>query len=690
MARDPWGNVDRSAPALTRAGFGYQPALDGLRALAVMGVLFFHSGFSWARGGYLGVSAFFTLSGFLITTLLVIEYRDVGRIALGAFWARRARRLLPAAFAAVAVAALYVMFAAPHHVVVEFRGDGLAALFDVANWRFVLSGRGYLDTFAAATGVQSAQSPVLHFWSLAIEEQFYLVFPPLFYGLLRLARGRLAVVGAVLVAMTAASGVAAYVLGRSDHSRAYFGADARAAELLVGALLAVVFVSRRDGRSRGQPTLVPVARNAIGALGAAALVVAMIGWSAIDHRDPMLFRGALLLHASLTAIVIACALQAGWFARVLSVRPLVELGKISYGVYVFHWPIFQWIDGRADGRTGWSLFAVRMVVTLAVSVASYRLIEQPMRHGGTRRLAPRVPILAWAIPAWAAVVVLVIGAWSSPPAPTTVFAPVSASAASAAGRPGGQTEADAAVRAIDRTLPAMPAPRVTPTSVVPKSSASTTTSATVGRVAPERVLIVGDSVALTLGRGLERWGAAHEVAVWNLGRPTCGIPRSPILVAFETIRSETCEAWPRLWSTAVAGFAPDVVIVLSPIWDAMPHQADGWHDMRAIGDPQYDRWLLGEYHAAVDVVSAGGARVFWLDSPCAEDKQLSEASARLNVVITRLARERADTRLVSLARLLCDPVGEFADARDSDGFHFSDSGADLMAEWLMPQLALPS
>lgn len=647
--------------------FGYRPALDGLRGVAVVAVLLFHSGFSWARGGYLGVSAFFTLSGFLITTLLLVEHDGSGRISLKGFWARRFRRLLPAALLGVALASVYVMLAAPHDVVVAFRGDGLAALFDVANWHFVLADRGYLDAFALATGVDASPSPVLHFWSLAIEEQFYFVFPPLLYGIVRLARGRLAVVAIILGGLGAASATTAVVLAASDHNRAYFGSDTRAVELLVGALLAVAFVARRrtatSERSR-LPRTNPARAAAASLAGAGALALCIAAWASIDHRDPVLFRGVLVGHAALTAVVIAAALGTNWFARALAFAPLAALGRISYGVYVYHWPIFQWIDGG----TQWSRLALRSIATLAVALLSYHLIEQPIRHGRAPRLSRRA-----IVPAWIAVVALVVGAWSSPPAPTTVFAPVAA----VADRP--VTGVDRSVRAVDADVPLMPR--------VPSPAAAT--SSTAAPRAPQRVMIVGDSVALTLGRGLERWGSAHGVAVWNLGRPTCGIPRAEVHVGFEAVKSETCEAWPRLWAAAVEGFRPDVVVVLSPIWDAMPHRAEEWDHMREIGDPVYDEWLLGEYADAADVLGARGARVVWLDVPCGEERELQEAGTRLNRVIERLAAQRPDVGLVSLRRLLCHPSPRFADTRDVDGFHFSDQGADVMATWLMPKLAAP-
>src|SRR3954449_12176794 len=219
-----------TTPALPRVR-----ALDGLRGLAVAGVLAYHCGFGWARGGFLGVSLFFTLSGFLITSLLLAERSEHGRIGLRGFWARRARRLLPAALLALAVIVAFGATVASGSQLRGLRGDVLAALAYVANWRFVLAGTSY-------GALWSAPSPVQHFWSLAIEEQLYLFLPVIAVLALACGRWRRAVLAGVLVGFVGLSLVAS--LAAHDQLRAYFGTDTRAAELLVGALLAVVLARR--------------------------------------------------------------------------------------------------------------------------------------------------------------------------------------------------------------------------------------------------------------------------------------------------------------------------------------------------------------------------------------------------------------------------------------------------------------
>ncbi|MCX7620230.1 MAG: acyltransferase, partial [Acidimicrobiales bacterium] len=192
--------------ARTAANLPHFPGLDGLRGLAVLVVLLFHSGFSWAKGGFLGVSSFFTLSGFLITALLLAERRATGAIDLKAFWIRRFRRLMPAALTCLTVVAVFGLFGADGTQKRNLAGDALSAMGYVANWRFVFSGQSYADLFAAP-------SPVLHFWSLAIEEQFYLLYPLLAYGVFRLVGFSRRYFGAVVLVLILASVSASFVGG---------------------------------------------------------------------------------------------------------------------------------------------------------------------------------------------------------------------------------------------------------------------------------------------------------------------------------------------------------------------------------------------------------------------------------------------------------------------------------------------
>ncbi|HET9471382.1 MAG TPA: acyltransferase, partial [Usitatibacter sp.] len=219
------------------ANLPHHAALDSLRALAVLAVIAYHYDASWARGGFLGVDLFFVLSGFLITTLLILEWRRSNRIATGRFWGRRARRLLPALMILLVLVAVITVNVIDPWKRAGVRNDGLASLFYVANWRFVAAKQGYFELF-------SAPSPLRHMWSLAIEEQFYLVWPLVTYAALRAGRGSLRLLAIVCAGGIALSiAVMAIVYKAGDPSRAYYGTDARAHTILLGALLAVVLLA---------------------------------------------------------------------------------------------------------------------------------------------------------------------------------------------------------------------------------------------------------------------------------------------------------------------------------------------------------------------------------------------------------------------------------------------------------------
>ena len=361
----------------------YVAGLDGLRALAVLAVLLFHAEFSFASGGFLGVSLFFTLSGFLITTLLIDEHESTGTLSLRRFYGRRARRLLPAAYASLLlVAALSPWWAAGQ--LRSLPGDLLAAVANVANWRFAFSSTSYEDIFLGDS------SPVAHFWSLAIEEQIYLVLPLVVFVAIRRGRRTLGVVTAVLLAASILA-----TLLTSDRDLVYNGTHTRAAELLVGVALAQLLRLRRIPSSTGRSPVVP-------GLAASLIFVGLVAVASLQQA--WIYGGGLVGVALVSAVLIAAVVDGRFPARLLEAAPLVAIGKVSYGLYLYHWPVFLLLDAERTGLEQVPLFALRCGVTALLTVGSYALIEQPVRRG---RVVGRDRALVPTMLAAAAVVVVV-------------------------------------------------------------------------------------------------------------------------------------------------------------------------------------------------------------------------------------------------------------------------------------------
>jgi peptidoglycan/LPS O-acetylase OafA/YrhL len=386
-------NADASAPSMaTTAVTGrHLPALNGLRGVAVIGVVAYHLQLGWARGGYLGVDLFFVLSGFLITTLLLEEWVGSGRISLAGFWGRRARRLLPALFMVVAALALYLFVNAwlggpGANGLIDLaglRGDAISTLLYVNNWHAIFVHQSYFAQF-------SSPSPLQHTWSLAIEEQFYLVWPLVLLLLFRYGRRSWRGIGTVLtVSLGVLSAVLMAVLFTpgGDPTRVYYGTDTRLFDLMAGATIAFTAAARHQPNLNARRTLHRVAPAAALVLGVFWITAGTAG----GLPTSFMFEGGFLVCAVLAALVVADARlsEPGRFSRLLAVRPLHFLGTISYGVYLWHWPVIVYLNGQRTGLSTWPLDLLRIAVTLAVSTASYYLVERPIRlarlHGWMKR-----------------------------------------------------------------------------------------------------------------------------------------------------------------------------------------------------------------------------------------------------------------------------------------------------------------
>jgi peptidoglycan/LPS O-acetylase OafA/YrhL len=357
--------------------FAHVAALDGVRALAVSSVVAFHLGMTWAPGGYLGVDVFFVLSGFLITALLLSERDTNGRISLGRFYARRALRLLPALLAVLGALWLFTTVTVVGDSAHRVRGDGLAALFYFANWRAAFGHAPFLGFMG-------------HAWSLSIEEQFYAVWPLLVVGALALRGGRRSLVLVLAVAGTVVPPLlrlAWWDGSAATMTRLYYGLDTRADALFAGAVLAVIVASGRLPVGR-------LARSVYAALALGALAVPGLLVATMPRPGASLSRGALSLVAVSAVALIAHLLASprGPLGRVLSFPPLAALGKISYGVYLWHWPVI--VATNPWGRTGGALVA-KAAIALGLSIVSWWVVERPfLRLKDRFRSSVPVPAVA--------------------------------------------------------------------------------------------------------------------------------------------------------------------------------------------------------------------------------------------------------------------------------------------------------
>ncbi|MGW4056949.1 acyltransferase family protein [Amycolatopsis sp. NPDC004747] len=368
------------------------PALDGLRGLAILGVLLFHTGH--LPGGFLGVDLFFVLSGYLITELLLREIETTGAVSLAAFWGRRVRRLLPALAVVLAVVTLLVLAVGPPDLVRTTLADGPWVQLSLANWHLLAESASYWDRFGAARVFE-------HLWSIAVEEQFYLVWPVLLLVIAR--RGRRVESRVLVLAAVASAGslISMILLADADPTRVYTGTDTRAFSLLLGAAAAT-----RPVRS----ALARVASPWPSAVLAAGIAAA---WLFVDGvGTPWLFTGGLFAHSLAAALLIGLCAQApaGTLARALAWRPLRALGRISYSLYLWHWPVFVLLTPVP----GWARTVLVLAGAVGVATLSTHLVENPIRFRARWARGRRGALVFAAVMAGLAVL------WLTAPGPAPV------------------------------------------------------------------------------------------------------------------------------------------------------------------------------------------------------------------------------------------------------------------------------
>jgi peptidoglycan/LPS O-acetylase OafA/YrhL/lysophospholipase L1-like esterase len=717
------------AGADSRAGArGIEPklrhfrGLNGIRALSVLAIIAFHSDLSWIPGGYYGVDAFFVLSGFLITALLLAEWGTSGRLGLRRFWGRRARRLLPALFLLVAVvgvvmATMPAVFSTP-----DAFQSAFWTVFYGSNWYLVHAGVPYFS-------LSSQPSPWTHTWSLAIEEQFYLLWPIVLLVVLGLGtrrgnarpsrlnrarfrrrpapidRGRserrrlhllflLACVGVL-----ASAALMAYLAPHGYDARAYYGTDTRAQALLVGAAIAVG-IALWDREVWGPRSMRLASGLAIaGVAGTAAI------WATTAETSTFAFRGGFLA-ASLAAggVVLGCVVAPrSLVVRLLELPPLPQLGRLSYGMYLWYWPILLVTSGRRLNWGPYELFVLRAVLTVAVAALSYELVEKPLRYGTLRRWRMAAVAPFGAAAALAAVFVsTLVPVGTSALQGAQLHAPVAGrTAAAAATVPPGSNRLLVVESATAKTSRSRTAAG-SPTTSSPTPAPHTSTSK------PVKVLLVGDSLAGSLGVGLALEARQYGVQLVNEGSPSCSVSmQGEIQVLWYEVPPDppcdvagNADSLLTTWRQWIDAYNPDVVVYLAR-GETFNQQFDGaWQNL---GETAFDGYVSSRFNSAANVLGSRGAAVMFLTVPYF-DSGVSGAGtpwpennpSRVgldNAIMRSVAEAAGGNVLVFDLNTLVSPSGQYSPAvgsvnvRCGDGVHFSQSGGIFVGMELAPELA---
>ncbi|MEI3894569.1 MULTISPECIES: acyltransferase family protein [unclassified Bacillus (in: firmicutes)] len=354
----------------------YMVGLDSLRGLAILGVVLYHVNYKWIPGGFLGVTVFFVLSGYLITDLLATEWEKYKRIDLKNFWIRRARRLLPGMFVMLIIVFAWVTLF-HNSLLGKMRGDSLAAVLYISNWWYIYHKLSYFDNFGQPT-------PLNHFWSLAVEEQFYVVWPFIlslgFYYIKKRSRMTLFI---FLGAIASAIAMAVLYEPGNDPSRVYYGTDTRAFSLLIGAVLALLWPSNRLSNK-----IVPPARFVLDVVGGIALIIILIMFWETNQYDSFLYRGGMLFLSVVTALLIAnLAHPTSRVSVLLRFKPLRWIGIRSYGIYLWHYPIITLTSSQANTEGPHLTKAIFQVfLILLMAHLSWKFIENPIRQGALKNL----------------------------------------------------------------------------------------------------------------------------------------------------------------------------------------------------------------------------------------------------------------------------------------------------------------
>ena len=644
----------------------YDPSLDGVRALAVTSVALYHAGVGFAGGGFLGVDIFFVLSGYLISTLLVREFAVSGSVSLGSFWCRRVTRLLPALLVMVAVVLTVAVVAGNGSISETTRSDAIGTLLYSQNWAEILRGESYFELF-------ELPSPFIHTWSLAIEEQWYLLWPVVVA--IAVQRDRL------LLWMTlAAAGFSAlwmsYLATPEDPSRAYYGTDARAQALLIGSAAALAMSRKRFFTSARGVKVMSVA-SMVGLLGCLGLVVT------VDDEQLWMYRGGFTLAALMSVMLIVGIRQspASVTARLIAARPLAHLGRVSYGLYLWHWPVFIATDALWPTGNGVQLVITKLAACYVVAAMSFICVERPMRRRCSAHPAAAVALVIAGL-VLVAVVLLVVNAESSREedgriaAVPTMTSPV----------------VDDANERSDNSQVAQTADPTAEPAVGVLTTSTTVASSTTIPTKNLSLLILGDSIWL-------------ELAAWNKERLLMSgwSVSADTRVGCGTLSDDSrdwCDGRLDSWVESVQNDDPSVVLIGLSHWDAYDVEING--EQFSYGSQRYEEVLRESWSENVSIAQAKGASVVIAGVPCfhvdddptgfdLDTRVSAERTASLNQAGREFVESLGGEVMWLEMRDLTCPNGIYESTiagveLHRDGIHYSDEAKPLVLDWLEQRL----
>lgn len=657
-----------------RAGLSYAAGLDGLRAVAVAAVVVYHVHGSWLPGGFLGVDVFFVLSGFLITSLLLAEWCADGRIDLRRFYLRRARRLLPALFAMIAAVALATAVAAPSELA-RLRGDVGAAMTYSTNWTQIAWDRSYFAQLGRPSLLQ-------HLWSLAVEEQFYVLWPLILLACLT-SRRRSAVLLVPIGGICLSTLLMAVLFHPGqDPSRVYYGSDTHAASMLVGAVLGVIVLRRRTA---GRPNRTS-GRWVADAFALTGIVVLGSFVVRADYYTDALYRGGYLVVALAAAtLVYAVARRDTMTARILGAAAARWIGQRSYAIYLWHWPILMLTRPGLDVPDfGWTLDVPRVAAIVIVAHFSYRFIERPIRTWGFMAVAlgtagasagradpdRRAPSRSTAVrPALVGSTLAGIGC--------LVFVALASSANAV------RSSAVDRSRALTIAVPSDPQSRTS----FPR---------------PVRVSFFGDSQGMTLLLNKPD-GLRSLLTVSDSTVEGCGVLLGQITsrAGYRRDLSRECAGWRESWSAAANRTRPQIAVIEIGAWDVFDDTVNGVK--LRFGTPAWDSYFDQQLNEGVHALIASGAQVSLMGVPCYRpiaagglpvlpERGENGRTRHLNVLLAAAAaKDPSHVFLIEPPSQFCtDPKIASSTSYRWDGVHYYKPGAALTFQAITPQLlAIP-